>query len=163
MRAYLCGPVVRLVRHSSWTGLPVACSQVVVYGSDGAGLRALVDGEAHLMLDKAANRVIAGQVKDVPRDAVYAQRHPTLWSHLTQTTWPDGSERATSSLLIFQQDGCLKGMLRDREAGLCLWVAAPGLGALFEVLESALGDPRTEWRVDRQEPGQRATRKRKGA
>jgi len=92
----------------------------------------------------------------------FALNYPMVWSYMTQTTWEDGSPRKTSSLLAFLQDGVMKMMLRDQEAGLCLWVAAPGIQQGFEVMEAAIGDPRTEWRLDRKEGVPTARRVRKG-
>jgi hypothetical protein len=53
-------------------------------------------------------------------------------------------------------------LLKDRDAGLCLWIAAPTLLGLFEALELALCDAETEWRVDRQFEGQPAKRVKRG-
>lgn len=90
-------------------------------------------------------------------------KYPTLWSYLTQSAWDDGSPRVTSSLLVFVQDGIMKGLLRDREAGLCLWVAAPGLSQLLGVLETNLGSSAADWRVDREQgKGQTAKRVKRG-
>lgn len=86
---------------------------------------------------------------------------PLLWSYLTQNKWEDGTPRLTASLLVFADDGVLKAMLRDREAGLCLWVAGATVWGLFEALEGSLGDPRADWRQDRKGPGDTAKRTQK--
>lgn len=113
------------------------------------------------MLRKPSERRVQGQqVGSVERDEI-ATLCPTLWEYMTATTWDDGSARLPSSLLLFAQDGMLKGMLRDRDAGLCLWVAGSSISGLLGVLEAALLDPQTEWRVDRQQPGQTASRKKR--
>jgi len=74
---------------------------------------------------------------------------PTLWDHLTQTTWDDGTPRETSSLLLFVQDGMLKAMLRDREAGQCLWTAGVSVATVMFQLDTALSDPNAEWKADK--------------
>lgn len=95
-------------------------------------------------------------------DPGFAGPYPLLWSFLTQNKWEDGSARQTSSVLMFSDDGVLKLMLRDRDAGLCLWVAAGTVMGLFDAVEAALGDPRADWRQDRVKPGDQASRVRKG-
>jgi hypothetical protein len=91
-------------------------------------------------------------------DPAFAGEYPLLWSYLTQNKWEDGTPRQTASILIFSDDGILKGMLRDREAGLCLWVAGATMDGLFVALEGSVGDPRADWRQDRQMAGQTAKR-----
>lgn len=89
---------------------------------------------------------------------------PTLWEHLTATTWPeDGSPRETSSLLVFVQDGTLKAMVRDKNHNACLWVAAQSLTSLLCVLEQQLSDPAADWREDRASGAKQARRMGKGS
>jgi hypothetical protein len=99
-----------------------------------------------------------GQAARVLTDPRFAGDYPILWSYLTQTKWQDGSPRLTSSLLVFSDDGVLKAMLRDRDAGLCLWVAGGTMSGLFDALEAAVSDSKADWRQDRQQPGQTAKR-----
>lgn len=84
------------------------------------------------------------------RDSVTQSLYPTLWMYLTDTKWDDGSPREPASLLVFMQDGVLKGMLKDKNALACLWVASSTLGGLLAALEASLNDPSAEWRADRQ-------------
>lgn len=111
-----------------------------------------------MMKKPSAERRVVGVSPMLVKDERYEKKCPTLWAHLTALQWDDGTSRQTSSILIFAGDGMLKGMLRDREAGLCLWVAADGLEKLLLVLEASLNDPQAEWRVDRQAEGQPASR-----
>ena len=92
-------------------------------------------------------------------DDEWTRRWPILHSYMTQTTWEDGSRRETAGLLVFAQDGMLKGMLRDKDTGLCLWCAACGLLPLLDAMEGLLCDPKADWRVDRQTEGAKASRK----
>lgn len=110
------------------------------------------------MKKPSAERRVVGVSPMLVKDERYEKKCPTLWQHLTSLTWDDGSVRQTSSLLIFAGDGLLKAMLRDREASLCLWVAADGIEKLLLVMEAALNDPQAEWRVDRAAEGQQASR-----
>lgn len=115
------------------------------------------------LLKRGDQRRVGGASGSLIEPDALSSAYPVLWSHLTQIAWEDGQVRETSSLLVFLQDGMLKGMIRDREAGLCLWQAAGSLVGLLEALEAGLCDPQAEWRVDRQKEGQQAKRVRKGA
>jgi hypothetical protein len=92
-------------------------------------------------------------------DPGFASKRPMLWHYLTQSVWDDGSPRQTSSLLIFFQDGHLKGMLRDRDAGLCLWAAASGVTQLLDAFETLLVTPGIDWKVDRQQGTQQQAKR----
>lgn len=82
-------------------------------------------------------------------DKEFTKRFPTLWEYLTLSTFDDGSSRKTSSLSVFTQDGDVKVILRDKDAGECLFVTADGVLAAFAVLELKLLDPQADWRKDR--------------
>lgn len=157
VRAYVDEVSVHLVRYTR-QGFPIAARSANVCGDTRWELFLAIELEVLKMLEKPVERRVIGENVVVPRDVKASKEWPLLWDHLTQTTWPDGSPRTTSSLLIFAADGVLKAMLRDREAGLCLWVASPSWGGLLTVLEASLGDPGAEWRLDRQLPGQQAKR-----
>lgn len=144
------GGMVMGVRYS-WFGYPEAIHCVpYVLEPDLWGLLNRIEGELCRMLTKqsCASRVTAGS-RSMSDPAAVAET-PSLWAYLTQSAWEDGTPRLTSSLLLFEQDGFLKVMLRDRENGLCLWVAAPNLSSAFAAVELALSDPTVEWRLDRQ-------------
>jgi len=88
---------------------------------------------------------LSAQVDDL------VERFPCLAEHLAANAYdgePAGT-RATSTLLVFAQDGSWKGCLRDRQEGRCLWVASPTFFDLFGVLEDALANGAAVWRDDR--------------
>lgn len=149
---------VVFVQQYTWTGFPVDChcSLVGAYPA-GAGWQQ-VEAEVLQMLKKAEVRRVEGLPQTRLLPCEWAELLPSVWQYLTQDRWEDGSPRETSGLLLFCQDGLLKGMLRDKESGLCLWVTGQSLQGLLATLEAALGDPAAEWRVDRQAAGQKATR-----
>lgn len=116
------------------------------------------------MMKKSVERRVEGVSDLAVSDARWEKQYPTLWAYLTTVRWDDGTVRQTSSLLIFAGDSTLKAMIRDRDAGLCLWVAADGMEGLFKALESHLNDPQAVWRLDRVKEGDQATRvKKKGS
>jgi hypothetical protein len=161
---------VRLVRGAGvihgwsigWSGLPSVYDSITdAIPPDGDSLRVLEEFAMSLL--RKADLSTRGQDRaKVLTDPGFSNRFPVLWSFLTQKTWEDGSARLTSTLLIFEQDGILKAMLKDKDAGLCLWVAGATFEGLYDALEGALSDPRADWRQDRQEPGQQAKRQQRG-
>lgn len=94
-------------------------------------------------------------------DPQMQQRCPLLWEHLTCQAYEDGSKREPSTLLVFLQDGALKGMLRDKDGERCLWVAARSLVGLFDAIEGQLTDDMADWRPDRRSKGESAPRGRR--
>jgi hypothetical protein len=144
-----------------WGGMPTAWAARDVPGQSGRQLLASVTELAMGLLKKGDVRRVGGVNGSLIEPDDLSAKYPVLWSHLTQTSWDDGLVRETSSLLVFLQDGMLKGMVRDREHGLCLWMAAGSLGGLLDALEAGLCDPQAEWRIDRQKEGQQAKRVRK--
>jgi len=158
IRLFDYGGVVVGVKYS-WKGYPIGIHCVpYVLEPDPWPLLNRIEGEMCRMLTKqsCASRVTAGSRS--MSDPAAVDETPLLWGYLTQSVWEDGTPRATSSLLLFEQDGFLKLMLRDRENGLCLWVAAPNLSSAFAAVELALSDPTTEWRLDRQAGNDQAKR-----
>lgn len=161
LRAALVGSTVVLWIQTRWCAVPHrVCTHQNVTG-DLAGLRDLVEGIACHMLRKSDAPKPLGLEPCVSHSDPMMSSHPALWSYLTQMAWEDGSPRETASLLVFMDGGAFKAMLRDKANGLCLWVAAPALSMLMDVLEAKLLDPNADWRTDRVAPGQKAGRVRK--
>lgn len=92
-------------------------------------------------------------------DGRFQKQYPLLWEHLTQAVWDDGTARVTSGITFFTQDGMFKALLKDNDAGLCLWITAPGFFDTLAALEMALGSPSADWRVDRKKGGGVAKKK----
>lgn len=116
------------------------------------------------MLSRENRPKVATEAAGLADDPTFREAYPTLWDHLTQDRWEDGTARQTSSMLLFRDGGVFKVMFRDKDAGACLWIAVQSPLNAFDALEAALCDPRADWRADRQQPGQQAKRiKRPGA
>jgi len=147
---------------NNWFGVPIAWEYRHVGETGGRDLLALVSEMAMGLLKRGDQRRVGGASGSLIEPDAMSAAYPVLWSHLTQTEWAKDEPRETSSLLVFLQDGMLKGMVRDREAGLCLWMASGSLGGLLDALEAGLCDPQAEWRIDRQAEGAKAKRVRKG-
>ena len=101
------------------------------------------------MLERKALEKRAGVADTNFADPDTQKKYPILWDYLTQGKWKDGETREVSTLMVIPEGGVFKAMLRDRAMGVVCWVACPTLSGLLEVLESALGDPHHEWRLDR--------------
>lgn len=78
-----------------------------------------------------------------------ASRYPAIFEHLTETSWPSGKARTTSTLLSFAEDGMVKLNLHDRSAGRSLWVSGDSWDAAMQGLEQLLESGKGEWRKDR--------------
>ena len=104
-----------------------------------------------MALKKGVERKVGGESAAPMIGGPFGTKYPGLWDHLTQLKWEDGSPRVPSSLLVFQQDGSLKAMLRDKSAGLCFWAAARTWEGLLQAVEAGIQDPAAEWRQDRQD------------
>lgn len=113
------------------------------------------------LLKKGEKQVGGGRMTADAADDPLVLAYPVLWSFLTDRTWDDGSPREPGSMLLFEQDGMMKSMLRDRNDSTCLWVAARGLTLLLGTLEASLCDPGADWRLDRKGPGDSARRVQK--
>jgi hypothetical protein len=146
----------------SWFGVPIAWEYRHVGETGGRDLLLLVGEMAMGLLKKGDQRRVGGASGSLIEPDELSSRFPVLWSHLTHVEWAKDVPRETSSLLVFFQDGMLKGMVRDKDAGLCLWMASGSLGGLLDALEAGLCDPQAEWRIDRQAEGAKAKRVRKG-
>lgn len=94
-------------------------------------------------------------------DEAAKRQYPTLVEVLT--TMMEGQFGVTGrcSLSIFVQDGVWKGIVRDKQEGLCLWVSSATLSQLFKTIEGSLLDPDTVWRLDRYAGNDQAKRKKK--
>lgn len=102
-----------------------------------------------------------GVVPAVSNPGSWGERYPRLAERLTCPVFDDGTVRVTDTLTLFAQDGVWKGCLRDRDARLCLWVAATTPEGVLEVLEEALGDATAVWRADRAAGAPEASRMRR--
>jgi hypothetical protein len=141
-----------------WTGVPQAVVRFPADGRSGRDLLNHAEVYAMALLDKGTQRKVEGVEGEGIIDLEWSSAYPMLFAHLTQRVWPDGTARHTSNLTIFTDGGSIKAVLKDRDAGLCLWAASKTISGLFGVVEALLCDPEAEWRQDRQVAGQQATR-----
>lgn len=101
------------------------------------------------VLKRSAVANVEGASVGIADGGEFSLLYPTLWEHLTQSVWDDGTPRKPSSITIFSDGPVMKCVLKDKEAALCLWLACPSMDGLFVLAEAALNDPATVWRLDR--------------
>lgn len=143
-----------------WTGRPIRFgSWATDYVAVGAVDYLKLQDRVWEMLKKPVSVGSVAKSRPTMSDPSFQQQFPLLWQHLTQDVWEDGSKRQCSSLLIFAQEGVLKAMLRDYEAGQVLWTAGSGFNGLLHAVEGQLESPDADWRVDRR-PASTDTAKR---
>lgn len=90
---------------------------------------------------QASGRPVAAEL---PPDGGF--QCPVLREYLCSATWDDGTERETSTLLIFFADGVWKGCLSDRALERAGWGAGRTFSELLMTLERLLAEDRIEWR-----------------
>lgn len=80
-------------------------------------------------------------------DADQKKRWPALTEYMSTTTWPDGTARQTSTLLLIVEEDVAKICLNDRDADRSCWMAGTSFLALLDGLEAALAKDMVEWRA----------------
>jgi len=83
----------------------------------------------------------------------FREAWPCLHEWMSADKWEDGGPRATTTLFLFVDAGCLKVMLKDRDAGRVLFLSAASLDELLAGLEARLREGTGEWKVDRPPAG----------
>lgn len=80
------------------------------------------------------------------RDEQFIKKFPTVYEYLVTSKWDDGSERESSTLSVFVEDGMLKIALNDRDQHRSLYVSAETLQGALAALEKAVSGSMPEWR-----------------
>lgn len=80
------------------------------------------------------------------RDTVMEADRPLLMEYLTAMTFADGSERQTSTLLVFAAEGLWKVCLNDRAEEQALWASGPDVASALDALERMLDTEAPDWR-----------------
>jgi hypothetical protein len=85
--------------------------------------------------------------------SVYDPAELDAWGALLEfllcETFPDGSRRQTGTLLLFSDEGRLKGCLCDREQSIVGFVSGTSLMQVLRDVEQQLRDDRVDWRAQR--------------
>ena len=85
-------------------------------------------------------------------DKLMESDFPTLYDYLKSTTYEDGSNRLTATLLFFVDSGSLKCCFSDRDNGRQAFVTATDLMGVLIALETGLANNSLDWRSKRSTP-----------
>jgi len=80
-------------------------------------------------------------------DRLFCDSYPVLSEMLTAATYDDNNPRQTSTLLIFTENGILRGCLNDRDNNRSAFFTAETISDLFQVIDNALASNRVDWRI----------------
>lgn len=150
---FLSGCSLYVLRYPRWGSVQYIGKGTVVPSPQYGVTVDSVRKEMYEVLKRQPRKGAEGE-SGLPMDpGEFGTLYPCLWDHLTQERWDDGTARKTSSVTVFTDGGVVKCVLKDRDMGVCLWVASSGMDGLFVTLETALNDPTAVWRVDRAEGG----------
>lgn len=78
---------------------------------------------------------------------------PGVREMLTETRFPDGSNRLTSTLLLFIEAGVVKVCLHDRDQGQTAWASGASVGDVLEALEAGLQGDTLQWKASYKKGG----------
>jgi len=85
--------------------------------------------------------------------------YPQILEYLSQTTYPDGSKRETSSLVVLCDGASWRVCLSDRDNQRVMWKTGATLVDALEAVElSLLGDDPSDWRRSADASGGRKKR-----
>lgn len=93
-------------------------------------------------------------------DELELQKWPCLYEHLTDTCYPDGQPRATSTITIFWGTQGLTATLNDRDNEQACFASGSGLVALLSALDAMAANPDTVWRSDKNKTGSSSRKRR---
>lgn len=85
-------------------------------------------------------------------DRLLKEDFPELYEHLTATTYDDGSQRLTSTLLMFVDQGALKCCINDRDNCRSAFVTATDIMGILLNLNTGLANNTLDWRGRSQRP-----------
>lgn len=74
---------------------------------------------------------------------------PGLLDYLTANTFPDGTVRELSNLLVFVEDGVIKVCLNDRANGCSLWRSGTDILDVLASVDAAIQKGTADWRAAR--------------
>jgi len=74
---------------------------------------------------------------------------PALCEFVSLTTWEDGQQRQTGTVLLLTDSGSWKVWLHDRELGQGLFVTGPDVDGVLLAAEEALESGKGDWRADK--------------
>jgi hypothetical protein len=98
------------------------------------------------VLDKIMSGTAKPGVPVAMADEDFRKRYPGLVELMTASTYPDGSSRLPSAIVLFYEDGLFKGSVSDKSSESALWATGASLSAFLKTLEARVGEERPDWR-----------------
>lgn len=89
----------------------------------------------------------SGPKEAVFNDADFFATYPQTAAQLRQMTYDDGSQRVTSTLLVFCDQQVLRVCLNDRDNNRSVFFTGETLEAALLAMENALASNTVEWRT----------------
>ena len=147
-----------LLMQSYASGWPAASRTTLPLSGNPVQVRSLLDEEVKKMLQNKPPKHASEGGVPVAVDEDFMGLYPSLWSHLTQTTWDDGTPRLTSAVTLFMQAGRFTACVVEKNWDLILFATADKLEGIWEAVDARLSDPKADWRANRRGPGDKAKR-----
>jgi len=94
-----------------------------------------------------------GSCKEVPKDEAFGKKLPSLWEFLTAPKYEDGADRETGTILVFVEDGCVKGCLSNRDSGHVAFVSGSDWASMLAKAEKGLASDSLDWRLSKGRQG----------
>ena len=102
-----------------------------------------------LLYIEKRSRVVAKAKKSNGGKSAFAKDHPALWEYLSLSVHRDGTERHTSSLTIFCDEGVLKCCMSDKDSHEVAFWSADSWEELLVALEEDLSAGQGDWRASK--------------
>ena len=157
-RSHFC--VLRRTR----SGYVYACTVVRFVSTDGDAQLAQLWNSIHEGRMKRPTVESASRPVHHARSAEVEKRWPSLHEWMTAATWEeDGTPRTAPTVTLWAAQGQWKAVLRDRDLGVVLWLAADGLPELLKLMDGLVLCESAPWRHDEQGHERNGKRVKKGS
>jgi len=80
------------------------------------------------------------------------KKYPSVIEFLSTTEWGPDDERKPGTVLLFVDEGRLKGCLTDKDSGMVAFVSLNALSTALVELETILAKDQADWRKSKWQP-----------
>lgn len=108
-----------------------------------------------MALTRRTDRGVSNRDTPMSLDCPFGKAYPGLAEFVSQTKWPDGSERVCGTLLLLCEDGRAKVWVNDKDGGVSCWVSGDTLAAALKAAEKAVTGTGGDWRAPPKGKGRR--------
>lgn len=153
--------VVAVMRLRRWSKV-VYCEPGLLPTWDAIGERGRREALMAFVRRGLSAAVKGGESSPFP-DSKFAKDWPAVYEYMTESKYPDGTARKTSSLTLFCEDCQLKLCLTEKNEGLVLFAAGKTLQTALNALDGLLAGEETPWRKSQYGATQRGGKAKGGA